>query len=109
MTIVDAVAKIPQKCLKHNAADQLASTVAGDNYGAKACDGGTDIGHLHVRAYVDIADVNSLCLSLCLVDVATAFASLLRCLFVPHVQSIPLWTDKLLAVGFSTAAVDGVI
>ena len=88
----------------------IVEKIAGTSqFGSGLNTGATDVAHVLVRAYTDVAQLLKLSLGLLFVDLSTAFASVVRALALPTDVTDSDWRAKLLMTGFTEEEADEVI
>ena len=101
ITIADHTAKTFCKIFRPEIVSAAAAVVPTGQFGAGFNGGSTDVAHLALSAFLDAASAARQSAAILFVDLATAFASLLRRLCVPADAGDEQWLAALAAAGFS--------
>ena len=101
ITIADHTAKMFCKMFRPEIVSAAATVVPTGQFGAGFNGGSTDLAHLALSAFLDAASAARRSAAILFVDLATAFASLLRRLCVPADAGDEQWLAALAAAGFS--------
>ena len=101
ITIADHSAKTFCKMFRPEIVSAAAAVVPAGQFGGGFNGGSTDVAHLALSAFLDAASAARKSAAIIFVDLATAFASLLRRLCVPTDAGDDQWLGALAAAGFS--------
>eukprot|EP00973_Karenia_brevis_P040757 5641128-Karenia_brevis.AAC.1 len=96
------------KWIRHKIQPALTLFTAFTQWGSGLHGGDTNVAHLQLRVYMEIASTLRLTFAATFLDISTAFASLVRHLSVPVDAGDEIWLRSLRQVGFTTQEVDAI-